>query len=51
MSGLDPRRNAPLGALRQRDVAPHIYESAEEARAHLREMELKATADDRGAAA
>ncbi|HEX7435825.1 MAG TPA: acyl CoA:acetate/3-ketoacid CoA transferase [Caldimonas sp.] len=38
-------------ALRQRDVAPHIYESAEEARAHLREMELKATADDCEAAA
>jgi propionate CoA-transferase len=28
-------------ALRRRQVAPHIYESAEEARAHLRELELK----------
>ena len=30
-------------ALRQRDVAPHIYESAAEARAHLRELGLKAS--------
>ena len=30
-------------ALRQRGVAPHIYESAAEARAHLRELELKAS--------
>jgi len=28
-------------ALQRRHVAPHIYESAEEARAHLRELELK----------
>ena len=27
------------GALRQRSVAPHIYESAEEARLHLRELQ------------
>ncbi len=29
-------------ALQRRDVAPHIYESAEEARAHLRTLALKA---------
>ena len=29
-------------ALQRRHVAPHIYESAEEARAHLRELALKA---------
>jgi propionate CoA-transferase len=29
-------------ALQRRNVAPHIYESAAEARAHLRELELKA---------
>jgi len=28
-------------ALQRRDVAPHIYESAEEARSHLRELEQK----------
>jgi propionate CoA-transferase len=28
-------------ALEQRRVAPHIYESADEARAHLRELESK----------
>ena len=31
-------------ALQRRHVAPHIYESAEEARAHLREMEQKVSA-------
>ena len=31
-------------ALQQRNVAPHIYESAEEARAHLRELENNVTA-------
>ena len=31
-------------ALQRRHVAPHIYESAEEARAHLREMEQKISA-------
>jgi propionate CoA-transferase len=31
-------------ALQRRQVAPHIYESAEEARAHLRELALKAAA-------
>jgi propionate CoA-transferase len=29
------------GALSKRDVAPHIFESAEEAREHLRELEQK----------
>jgi propionate CoA-transferase len=31
-------------ALQRRHVAPHIYEGAEEARAHLREMEQKVSA-------
>jgi propionate CoA-transferase len=31
-------------ALLRRNVAPHIYESAEEARAHLRELEQKISA-------
>jgi len=36
---------AKLGeALSRRAVAPHIYESADEARAHLRELEGKAVA-------
>jgi propionate CoA-transferase len=36
---------AKLGdALRRRAVAPHIYESADEARAHLRALEAKAVA-------
>ena len=30
-------------ALKRRAVAPHIYESANEARAHLRELERQAT--------
>jgi len=35
---------AKLGdALRRRGLAPHIFESAEEARAHLREMESQVT--------
>ena len=35
---------AKLGdALKQRAVAPHIYESAKEASAHLRELERKNT--------
>jgi propionate CoA-transferase len=29
-------------ALKRRNLAPHIYESAEEARWHLRELEVKA---------
>jgi propionate CoA-transferase len=29
-------------ALERRAVAPHIYESAEEARVHLRDLEAKA---------
>jgi propionate CoA-transferase len=33
-------------ALQRRNVAPHIYESAAEARAHLRELELKARPGD-----
>ena len=32
-------------ALQRRHVAPHIYESAEEARAHLQAMALKAATD------
>ena len=31
-------------ALNKRAVAPHIYESAEEARAHLRELAVKSEA-------
>ena len=35
---------AKLGdALKQRALAPHIYESAEEARNHLRDMEREKT--------
>jgi hypothetical protein len=30
-------------ALKQRALAPHIYESAEEATAHLRDLEQKKT--------
>ena len=37
---------AKLGdALNRRAVAPHIYESAEEARAHLRELKQRSQAD------
>lgn len=36
-------------ALQRRDVAPHIYESAAEAHAHLRELEAAGPALDRGA--
>jgi hypothetical protein len=31
-------------ALKQRALAPHIYESAEEATTHLRDLEQKKTA-------
>jgi propionate CoA-transferase len=39
-------RLKPGEALQRRNVAPHIYESAAEARDHLREPELKARLRD-----
>jgi hypothetical protein len=45
VSGTSSFLRLKLGeALQRRHAAPHIYESAEDARAHLREMEQKISA-------